>query len=137
MTTQDLDQAKVETFGGQLIGVFTGAGLNLLISVGHQTGLFEALAGLPPATFAAMFERLTNALRPDGVVCGQCFGVSNRWNTPESTLTFGTRSQVETLLRGRHLLDCQVEAVDQPSVAGPLKHWHDFHVITQRTGRDG
>ncbi len=49
MTTHQLDQAKVEAFGGQLVGVLNGGALSLMISIGHQTGLFDTLAGLPPS----------------------------------------------------------------------------------------
>ncbi|WP_324651507.1 class I SAM-dependent methyltransferase [Georgenia sp. H159] len=37
-------------FAGRMLGVLNDAALALLTSVGHQTGLFEALAVLPPAT---------------------------------------------------------------------------------------
>jgi len=50
MTTQELDQAKAEAFAGQMIGNLNGAALALLTSVGHQTGLFDTMAGLPPST---------------------------------------------------------------------------------------
>ncbi len=50
MTTQQLDPAKVEAFGEQMVGILRGAALNALISVGHQTELFDKLATLPPST---------------------------------------------------------------------------------------
>ena len=50
MTTQELDQAKAEEFAGQMLNVLNGAALALMTSIGHQTGLFDTLAGLPPAT---------------------------------------------------------------------------------------
>ncbi len=76
MTTQELDQTKLEAFGGQLLGIYNGAGLSLLISVGHQTGLFEAMAGLPPstseqiATAAGLQERYVREWL-GGMVCGR------------------------------------------------------------------
>ena len=48
-TTQAIDPAKVEAFAGRMLQVLNGGMLSLLISVGHQTGLFETLAGLHPA----------------------------------------------------------------------------------------
>ena len=39
-----------EEFAGRMFGVFNDAALGLLLSVGHQTGLFETMAGLAPAT---------------------------------------------------------------------------------------
>ena len=50
MTTQQLDQAGVATFAQQLVGIMTGGRLCLMISIGHRTGLFDAMAGLPPST---------------------------------------------------------------------------------------
>lgn len=50
MTTQQLDQAKVEAFGGQLRGIMNSASIALMLGIGHRTGLFDALAGLPPST---------------------------------------------------------------------------------------
>jgi SAM-dependent methyltransferase len=52
MTTTDLDVARIEEFAGRLVGVLNDSFLALSISVGHQTGLFDAMADLPPATSA-------------------------------------------------------------------------------------
>jgi hypothetical protein len=40
----------VEAFGSRLVGMLDEAGAALMVSVGHRTGLFDALARLPPAT---------------------------------------------------------------------------------------
>jgi SAM-dependent methyltransferase len=50
MTTQTLDQAKAEAFGEKIVGIMTGGGLSLMISVGHRTRLFDKLSELPPST---------------------------------------------------------------------------------------
>src|SRR6185436_5062734 len=50
MTTQSIDQAKAEAFGGQMVGILNGAALALMCSVGYRTGLFEVMAKLPPST---------------------------------------------------------------------------------------
>ncbi len=50
MTTQQIDQAKAEAFGGQMVGIVNGAMLALMTSIGHRTGLFDAMAGLAPST---------------------------------------------------------------------------------------
>lgn len=50
MTTQTFDQARAEAFAGKMIGVLNHASLALMASVGHQVGLFDTLADLPPAT---------------------------------------------------------------------------------------
>src|SRR5262245_46551052 len=50
-------QAKVEAFAERLVGVLTDAGLGLMLSVGHRTGLFDTMADMPPATCEAIAER--------------------------------------------------------------------------------
>ena len=45
-----VDQQKAEAFCGELIAGLNHAGLMLMISVGHRTGLFDCLAQLPPST---------------------------------------------------------------------------------------
>jgi 2-polyprenyl-3-methyl-5-hydroxy-6-metoxy-1,4-benzoquinol methylase len=50
------DPTKVDAFGGQLLSILNHASLALMISIGHRTGLFDTMAGLPPvdaATIAA------------------------------------------------------------------------------------
>lgn len=43
------DPARAEAFGDKLVGILNGGALALMISVGHRTGLFDTLAGLPSA----------------------------------------------------------------------------------------
>ena len=51
-TTTDtpLDPALAEEFAGRLVGILRDSSLALMISIGHQVGLFDTLAQLPPAT---------------------------------------------------------------------------------------
>lgn len=44
------DEARAEAFGGRMIGVLNDASLALMASIGHQLGLFDTLAELPPTT---------------------------------------------------------------------------------------
>jgi hypothetical protein len=48
MTTRELDQAKSEAFAERMIGILNDAALALMASIGHRTGLFDAMAGMPP-----------------------------------------------------------------------------------------
>jgi SAM-dependent methyltransferase len=50
MTITDLDVARLEAFAGRMGGLVNDALLGLTVSVGHQTGLFDAMAVLPPST---------------------------------------------------------------------------------------
>ena len=47
---QEPEGAAVEAFGNRLIGMLDEAGAALMTSIGHRTGLFDALARLPSAT---------------------------------------------------------------------------------------
>jgi ubiquinone/menaquinone biosynthesis C-methylase UbiE len=47
-----LDPARVQAFARKALDILVGGRLSLMLSVGHQTGLFDALAGLPPSTSA-------------------------------------------------------------------------------------
>ena len=50
MTTQELDAAATAAFGEQIRTVMNNAFTALAVSIGHQTGLFDTMATLPPAT---------------------------------------------------------------------------------------
>ncbi len=44
------DAAHAEAFAGRLVDVVNNAGIALMTSIGHRTGLFDAMSQLPPAT---------------------------------------------------------------------------------------
>lgn len=52
MTTQELDQQRAEAFAERMLGTMNEAAIALMTSVGHRTGLFDAMSGLAPATSA-------------------------------------------------------------------------------------
>jgi SAM-dependent methyltransferase len=54
--TQQLDKKKVQHFARQLFGHYTSGIVTLLVHVGHQTGLFEAMAQ-GPGTSQAIADR--------------------------------------------------------------------------------
>jgi 2-polyprenyl-3-methyl-5-hydroxy-6-metoxy-1,4-benzoquinol methylase len=45
-----LDPAKAEAFAGWLLDTLNRGAACLMVSVGHRTGLFDAMRGMPPAT---------------------------------------------------------------------------------------
>jgi SAM-dependent methyltransferase len=49
MTTV-FDAARAEAFAGKMVGLLNGAAVALMTSLGHRTGLFDALRDRPPAT---------------------------------------------------------------------------------------
>ena len=48
--TPELDPAITEAFADRMLGFVNGACTALMTSIGHQTGLFDTLAGRPPST---------------------------------------------------------------------------------------
>ncbi len=50
MTVPDIDQARAEVFAERMVGVLNEGAIALMTSIGHRTGLFDAMAGLPPST---------------------------------------------------------------------------------------
>ncbi|HSP55140.1 MAG TPA: methyltransferase domain-containing protein [Dehalococcoidia bacterium] len=48
--SQQIDQAKAEAFGGQMVEIMNGGLLALMTSIGHRTSLFDTMSAMPPAT---------------------------------------------------------------------------------------
>ena len=53
-TAITINEAKADKFAEQMLGILNNAALALMASIGHRTGLFDAMAKLPPATSAAI-----------------------------------------------------------------------------------
>lgn len=53
---EQLNPQKVEAFAGKLIGTLNAAAVALMTSLGHRTGLFDALAELPPSSTQAIAD---------------------------------------------------------------------------------
>ena len=56
MTTPETASETAEEFSERMVATIDSASLALLMSVGHQTGLLDTMAGLPPATSAQIAE---------------------------------------------------------------------------------
>ena len=46
----EFDAAKAEVFAEQFVTALNYGSLCLMASIGHRTGLFDAMSGLPPST---------------------------------------------------------------------------------------
>ncbi|HEY5611826.1 MAG TPA: class I SAM-dependent methyltransferase [Thermoanaerobaculia bacterium] len=53
----EFDSSKAEAFAGQLMTTLNSASLSLMISIGHRTGLFDAMSGLSPSTSSELAGR--------------------------------------------------------------------------------
>jgi len=51
---ETFDEARAEEFGGRMVRLLNESSLSLLISIGHQTALFDTLAQLPPSSSAGI-----------------------------------------------------------------------------------
>jgi len=47
---REFNHQKAEAFAGKLIQILNDAALALMTSIGHRTGLFDAMSQLPPST---------------------------------------------------------------------------------------
>ncbi|MEI2581555.1 class I SAM-dependent methyltransferase [Scytonema sp. PRP1] len=47
---QTFDQTKSEAFAERMLDILNSGAIALMTSIGHRTGLFDTLAGLPPST---------------------------------------------------------------------------------------
>ena len=50
METQEIDQQKAEAFAERMVGTLNEAAIAVMTSIGHRTGLFDAMSGLPYST---------------------------------------------------------------------------------------
>jgi 2-polyprenyl-3-methyl-5-hydroxy-6-metoxy-1,4-benzoquinol methylase len=58
---QPFDRQRAEAFAERLVDVLNGGALALMTGIGHRTGLFDAMAGLPPSSS----ERIASAANLD------------------------------------------------------------------------
>jgi 2-polyprenyl-3-methyl-5-hydroxy-6-metoxy-1,4-benzoquinol methylase len=50
MSTANVDRARQEAFGQRMVTALNDSAMVLSVSLGHRTGLFDAMADLPPST---------------------------------------------------------------------------------------
>ncbi|HUS68813.1 MAG TPA: methyltransferase domain-containing protein [Kofleriaceae bacterium] len=51
-----MDRHRADAFAGQMRGLLNHAMLGLMVSIGHRTGLFDAMAALPPSPCGAVAD---------------------------------------------------------------------------------
>lgn len=121
--------------------------MNELTALGvleHRTGLIEewdplprahmilanaSLPFIPRAYFPPVWERLMQALLPDGILAVDLFGCEDTWASDQGT--YLTRQEVEQLLDAMEVLELNERNEDGCSFDG-IKHWHTFTVIARR-----
>jgi 2-polyprenyl-3-methyl-5-hydroxy-6-metoxy-1,4-benzoquinol methylase len=56
MTTLEMDTAKQEAFAGRMVQIVNDSCLGLMTGLGHETGLFDTMAGMEPSTSREIAE---------------------------------------------------------------------------------
>lgn len=84
------------------------------------------------AKFAPTFEKIKQALAPGGIFAGQFFGTRDSWNSPETTMTFLKREEIDELLKDIEVLKLEEEDRDGVTIKGSAKHWHLFNVLARK-----
>ena len=51
------DPARADAFAGRFLGALNDGALCLMVSIGHRSGLFDALSGMPPSTSEEIARR--------------------------------------------------------------------------------
>ena len=107
----------------------------------HPCAAFVATASLfftRPATFADVWSRITSAIEPGGVFCGNLLGVRDTWASPEAD-TVGVVTAFEShaarnLFGGFDIARWHERDETGATVSGNAKHWHTFHVVGVKRG---
>lgn len=100
--SEQIEQSKAEAFAEKMLSVINGAGVALMSSIGHRTGLFDVMAKLPPSTPAEVAEAAglneryvrewLGAMTTGGVVEHDPAG--NTYSLPPEHAAFLTRAAV-------------------------------------------
>lgn len=100
----------------------------------EKYNLITAQYALPfthPDSFSKVMQGISNSLETGGVFTGQFFGPRDEWFGREG-MTFNTENEVREFFSEYELLKFEEEEKDKPTAAGPIKHWHVFHVIARK-----
>lgn len=89
-----------------------------------------ALPFCEPARFPLLWTRITAAVRPGGLFCGQLFGERDSWASKGVTVVDVARLQ--QLLRDWDVLLQREEEEDGHTAVGRPKHWHIHHLVLRR-----
>lgn len=79
--------------------------------------------------FDHLWDQLTQALRPGGILAVDLFGDRDDWAGTDGT--YLTRTEVEALLECFEILELLEEEKDGRSFSGP-KHWHTYRILARR-----
>ncbi len=118
----ELDPTKAEAFAGRMVGVLNDGFLALMTSIGHQTGLFDAMAELPASTSeeiakaAGLNERYVREWLGSMVTAGvvDYEPEAARYRLPPEHATAVTRAAGPNNLAALHQWVACMASVEQP-----------------------
>lgn len=89
-----------------------------------------ALPFCPKETFAAVWRRIVDSLKPGGVFAGQLFGPNDDF--AKRGVVVLSRAEVEALLVGLDVVRLDEVEEDGKTAVGEGKHWHIFHIVARK-----
>ena len=102
-----------------------------------QCSLVIANASLffcPDESFEQVWTKISSALQPGGIFCGDFLGVKDSWVASEMhpNITALTKKEVESLFADYELISLNERDEDGTTVVGSPKHWHMFSVTARK-----
>ncbi|MEW6459888.1 MULTISPECIES: trans-aconitate 2-methyltransferase [Pseudomonas] len=89
-----------------------------------------ALPFCHPKEFPHLWQRISHALKHDGLFCGNFFGPDDDWASAD--LSILDKQSVENLFAGWELLHFEEINRQGSTARGHTKHWHLFSVVARR-----
>jgi SAM-dependent methyltransferase len=90
-----------------------------------------ALPLCPPDAFPALWDKITQSLKPDGRFAGQLYGSRDSWAGREGVTVF-ERERARQLFQYYEIELFDEEETDSVTPRGDAKHWHIFHVVARK-----
>ena len=84
-----------------------------------------------PARFAALWQRIREALPTGGRFTGQWYGLRDSW-ADRPGITFLDRAEALAALDGFEVEMFDEEESDSVTPRGNPKHWHIFHIVARK-----
>lgn len=101
----------------------------------NNVALINASYSLPfcsPEEFPDCWQNIIDHLAIGGRFAGQFFGERDEWATNPS-LTFHSQEKLLQLFEEHFTIEyLQIEEGLLPTAAGPMKHWHVYHIVARK-----
>ena len=84
-----------------------------------------------PKHFNKFWKVMGNSLQPNGLLCGNLFGVNDTWASSK-VMTFISHEDWKNVLVGFEVLYFDEKEFDGPTALGTGKHWHIYYFILKK-----